>query len=97
MPTAGGARGPTRPSRQRPIRTGPVGQSGIAAVPTSALDPPHCAASPAVPALIGSGSPSRRFLKFDDLLKFAEEAGMMLRQMTDDAGISQQLRYVSNG
>jgi hypothetical protein len=32
--------------------------SGIAAIPTTALDPPHSAASPAVPALIGSGSPS---------------------------------------
>lgn len=32
--------------------------SGFAAIPTAALDPPHSAASPAVPALIGSGSPS---------------------------------------
>jgi hypothetical protein len=31
--------------------------TGFAAIPTAALDPPHCAASPAVPALIGSGSP----------------------------------------
>ena len=32
--------------------------NGFAAIPTTALDPPHRAASPAVPALIGSGSPS---------------------------------------
>ena len=32
--------------------------NGFAAIPTTALDPPHSAASPAVPALIGSGSPS---------------------------------------
>lgn len=30
---------------------------GFAAIPTTMLDPPHSAASPMVPALIGSGSP----------------------------------------
>ena len=30
---------------------------GFAAIPTTMLDPPHGAASPMVPALIGSGSP----------------------------------------
>ncbi len=30
---------------------------GIAAIPNTALDPPRSAASPAVPALHGSGSP----------------------------------------
>src|SRR5882672_9154407 len=35
-----------------------VGVERVAAIPTTALDPPHSAASPAVPALIGSGSPS---------------------------------------
>lgn len=34
-----------------------VGQDGFAAIPTTALDPPHRAASPAVPALNGSRSP----------------------------------------
>ncbi len=33
--------------------------NGFAAIPTAALDPPRSAASPAVPALIGSGSPSQ--------------------------------------
>ena len=37
-----------------------VGTDGSAALPTSAIDPPQRAASPAVPALIGSGSPSGR-------------------------------------
>ena len=32
--------------------------NGFAAIPTAALDPAHRPASPAVPALVGSGSPS---------------------------------------
>jgi hypothetical protein len=36
--------------------------NGFAAIPTTALDLPHRAASPAVPALIGSGSPSAAVL-----------------------------------
>jgi hypothetical protein len=32
---------------------------GLAAIPITALDPPRRAASPAVPALVGSGSPLR--------------------------------------
>ena len=43
-------RPPSRPARWAPY--------GFAAIPTAALDPPHSAASPAVPALVGSGSPS---------------------------------------
>ena len=35
-----------------------VGPDGFAAIPTTALDPAHRPASPAVPALVGSGSPS---------------------------------------
>ena len=36
--------------------------SGFAAIPTTAIDPPHSAASPAVPALVGPGplEPTRR-------------------------------------
>ena len=45
----------TRPGLCRPAWWAP---HGVAAIPTAALDPPHSAASPAVPALIGSGSPS---------------------------------------
>jgi hypothetical protein len=46
--------------RVRLIIFGPAwwAPNGFAAIPTTALDPPHRAASPAVPALIGSGSPS---------------------------------------
>lgn len=30
---------------------------GFAAIPTTTIDPPHCAASPVVPALLGPGPP----------------------------------------
>lgn len=63
--------------------------------PTAALDPPHSAASPTVPALIGSGPPSGRLLKFGDLLEFVEQIGMVSRQMTDDLGILEQACDVS--
>ncbi len=32
-----------------------AGSNGFAAIPAAALDPPHAAASPAVPALMGPG------------------------------------------
>ena len=47
---------PRRPALWRPAWWAP---NGFAAIPTAALDPPHSAASPAVPALVGSGSPSK--------------------------------------
>ncbi len=53
---AAAARPPSRPALWRPAWWAP---SGFAAIPTAALDPPHSAASPAVPALVGSGSPSK--------------------------------------
>ncbi len=37
------------------MTAGLVGTSGFAAIPTTTLDPPHSAASPAVPALSGPG------------------------------------------
>ena len=56
-PASGAAanRPPPRPALWRPAWWAP---SGFAAIPTTALDPPHSAASSAVPALVGSGSPS---------------------------------------
>ena len=45
---------------------------GFAAIPTAAIDPPRGAASPAVPALIGSGSPSCCLLNVRDFLEFAQ-------------------------
>ncbi len=46
--------------RGRPYNGRPSGlRTGSPPIPTAALDPPHRAASPAVPALIGSGSPFR--------------------------------------
>jgi hypothetical protein len=62
------------------------GRDGFAAIPITALDPPDSAASPAVPALHGSGSPShhgrswksgREGLRFSDLLKGRQELFMM--------------------
>ena len=74
-----------------------VGFDGFAAIPTTAIDPPHRAASPAVPALIGSGSPSSCLLKVCDLLEFTEEIGVVLREMTDYARIAEQACDVSSG
>jgi hypothetical protein len=54
---------------------------GIAAIPTAALDPPHSAASPAVPALIGSGSPLCRLLQLSNPLEFGEQLRMVLGQV----------------
>lgn len=62
---------------------------GFAAIPTTALDPPHSAASPAVPALIGSGSPSRCLLNFGNLLEFLQQIGMKLCQVAHNPGIIQ--------
>ena len=55
---SGGGRGGG--GRPRPIRWRSAwwASCGFAAIPTAALDPAHSPASPAVPALIGSGSPS---------------------------------------
>jgi hypothetical protein len=55
---------------------------GFAAIPTAALDPPHSAASPAVPALIGSGSPSCRLAHLGDLLEFLQQIGVEPCHMT---------------
>ena len=62
---------------------------GFAAFPTTALDPPHRAASPAVPALTGSGSPSCRLLQVSDLLKFVRQIGVVLGKVTHHQGIAQ--------
>ena len=39
------------------IWVGSMGPDGFAVLPITTLDPPHRAASPVIPALIGSGSP----------------------------------------
>jgi len=70
---------------------------GVAAIPTAAIDPPHSAASPAVPALIGSGSPSCRLLDVGNFLEFAQEIGMMLREVANDPDVAEQSGYVSGG
>lgn len=67
-----------------------AGQGGFATVPASALDPPHCAASPAVPALIGSGSPLRCLLQFAEFLEFSEDLWMALGQVADHTCILEE-------
>ena len=62
---------------------------GFAVVPTAALDPPQRAASPAVPALHGSGSPSRslperRGKSFPESGKFFPVPDPMPRVETDN-------------
>ena len=47
---------PAMPGR-RSLKPALWALDGFAAIPTTALDPPQRAASPAVPALHGSGSP----------------------------------------
>jgi len=80
--------------------------NGFAAIPTTALDPPHSAASPAVPALIGSGSPSDSFcsslgasdgLNLRDSLKLTEVFVPILRQPAHHASIREQLADVPFG
>ena len=55
-----------------------------------AIDPSQRTASPAVPALIGSGSPSRRLLQIGNLLELRQYVGMMLRQMAHHTRVVQQ-------
>ena len=62
-----------------------------------AIDPSQRTASPAVPALIGSGSPLCRLLQIGDLLKLCQNAGMMLRQVAHDARIAEQAADVAHG
>jgi hypothetical protein len=63
---------------------------GFAAIPTAAIDPPQRAASPAVPAPIGSGSPSCCFRNVGNLLELAEQVGMILCKVAHDADIAEE-------
>ena len=81
---------------------------GIAAIPTSALDPPHCAASPAVPALLrvrvptaarpkstellGSGGQG---LRLRDLFELRQKLGMIHLEIPRDACIGDELGDVA--
>lgn len=79
-----------------------MGSCGFAAIPTTMLDPPHSAASPMVPAFIGSGSPffgsgvrrlGNRAERVDlrDLLKLAQIILLMGRQPADDPIVREKL------
>src|SRR5260370_40002867 len=86
-----------------------VGSERVRRRPHPALDPPHSAASPAVPALIGPGAPllalnwlasdnpdrSRRSrLELRNLLKLAQDLLLMLRQVARDPRVGEQLGQV---
>lgn len=112
---------PTRPLSLRPIKksgqaagenstslTGPIGhdKGGFAVIPVAAIDPPHSAASPAVPALIGSGSPLSLFrgrsgcrdaLDFGDRLKLGKVIRLVLGKPADNARIAKQFADISLG
>ena len=78
--------------------------SGFAAIPTTALDPPHRAASPAVPALLrvrvptaarpkltellGSGGQG---LRLRDLFELRQKLGMIHLEIARDACIAYEL------
>ncbi len=99
---------------QSVIGVGPrfrVNGHGVAAIPTAALDPPHSAASPAVPALIGSGSPSAAasndvrgralrhlrcgLLHLGDPLELGQDFRLVLGEVAHDAGVAEQFGEIT--
>src|SRR6056297_1381486 len=109
------ARPPARPDETQPrarlrgrrkLKPAWWAPSGFAAIPTAALDPAHSPASPAVPALIGSGSPSslpcRLFrvgrhdgVHLGNRLKLGQEFGSRLHEVANDPGVPEQPADVS--
>ena len=84
--------------------------NGFDVIPTTALDPPQRAASPAVPALIGSGSPSaamptrtvvrplgssRSCFDLSKPLEFGQYVAMMLCEIADHSCITEQFAEVA--
>jgi hypothetical protein len=74
--------------------------NGFAAIPTTAIDPPHSAASPAVPALMGPGPQHSRCRAICsgsglphvyELLEFRKYFCVVLGQKFHNAGICKQL------
>ncbi|MGX0586725.1 hypothetical protein ACUXPF_003324 [Sphingomonas sanguinis] len=77
-----------------PMAASLAGLSGIAALPAPALDPPHRAASPAVPALSGPGphqTSSRNFFGVSNFLELAQYVGMNLGKVTQHGSVIEQL------
>lgn len=67
-----------------------VGSERVRGHSHPALDPSHGTASPAVPALIGSGSPSCSLAQFRNFLELGQEARMELCQISNNPGIFEQ-------
>lgn len=85
------------------IGVGSMGPDGFAALPITTLDPPHSAASPVVPAFVGSGSPSPSAdrsvgafaFSFRERTELAEIFPAVLPQPGYDFGIAKQLSDVA--
>lgn len=85
------------------IWVGSMGPDGFAALPITTLDPPHSAASPVVPAFVGSGSPSPSAdrsvgafaFSFRERTELAEIFPAVLPQPGYDFGIAKQLSDVA--
>lgn len=79
---------------ERPTHRRPIGRRrGLRRVRRrshSALDPPRSAASPAVPALIGSGSPLCCYLQLAQLLKFGQDLWMAAGEVANNACVAEQ-------
>ena len=96
--TPGRGRLKTQPALRAP--------DGVAAIPATAIDPPHRAASPAVPALIGSGSPSISFggrfsganvFNLSNRLKLTQVFLAVLSKPTNNSGVSKEFGDITLG
>ena len=84
-----------------------MGSSGSAAIPTPAIDPSLTTASPAVPALQGSGSPDQFNLSiqhpgvsadgFDDTAQLERQLRVVTIQEIRDRLVAKQLRDIPSG
>lgn len=94
---------PAFPTMQPDYVAGLAGFSGFAAIPAAAIDPPHCAASPAVPALVGPGPRlgipglGGCSLQFGNALEFRKQILMPLSQVSNHPCISEELPEVAFG
>jgi hypothetical protein len=85
-----------RPAKPRPAWWAP---NGVATIPAAALDPPHCAASPAAPALSSPGSCRNSFggLRLADRtpvrngLKLSQVFLTVLSELAHDSRIREEL------
>ena len=95
-----------QPRGRRKLEPALWAPNGFAVIPTAALDLAHSPASPTVPALIGSGSPSvvttlsgclgrQRGCQLGDRLELGQEFGTMLHEVANHPGVPEQFRQVA--